>query len=87
MTRTGIEELRGLVNMAGWTTESAFDGFDALQTIRLLQACQKLNLETLPDELTQSERAYAARYGKVSKKALHRLYEVAGESKTGSDWE
>lgn len=84
---TGIEELRTLVNMAGYTTESAFDDFNAAETVRLLQACRDLNLEVLPDQLTKAERRYAARHGRVSKTALHRLYDAAGESKTGRDWE
>lgn len=83
---TGIEELRALVNLAGWTTESAFDDFTAIETVRLLRACRALDLETLPDQLTPTERIYAARCGRVSRSCLRRLYEAAGESKTGPDW-
>lgn len=83
---TGIEELRKLVNMAGYTEESAFDGFTAVETVRLLQACRALDLETLPDQLTLAERRHAAKHGRVSIECLHRLYEDAGESKTGPDW-
>ena len=85
--KTGIEKLRELVNMAGWTRESAFDGFDVLQTVRLLQACAALDLETLPDQLTEEERRAAARTGKVSTRTLRRLYAAEGEPETGRDWE
>lgn len=83
---TGIEELRVLVNMAGWTQESAFVGFNAEQTVRLLRACRALDLETLPDQLTAAERAHAARHGKVSTSCLRRLYREACEPFTGPDW-
>jgi hypothetical protein len=80
---TGIEELRALVSMAGWTRESAFDGFDAIQTVRLLQACRKLDLEVLPDQLTRDERREAARTGVVSEDAVRRLY----RAEFGPNWE
>ena len=84
---TGIQELRGLIAFGNHSNESSFDGFDADETLRLLRACYALDLETLPDMLTQEERKHAARTGKVSKAALHRLYEREGASKTGPDWE
>lgn len=56
---------------------------DALQTVNLLRACAALDLETLPDQLYQDEREHAAKHGKVSKACLRRLYEEAGEPKTG----
>lgn len=83
----GIDELRKLVNMANWTREDAFDGLDAYAIVRLLQACRKLDLETLPDQLTEDEQDYAIEHGKVSTECLTRLYDAQGEAHTGSDWE
>lgn len=74
---TGIEQLRKLVNVAGWTNEWAFDDItDMFATIRLLQACLALDLETLPDQLTPAERKYAAKHGKVRKTCIKRLYQA-----------
>lgn len=86
-TKSGIDELRELVNMAGWTRESAFDGLDAIQVIKLLRACRELDLEVLPDELTPAERVTTARTGKVPTAALRRLYANEGLPETGRDWE
>ena len=83
---SGIEELRALVNIAGWSRESALDGFDVMETVRILRACRALDLETLPDELTEPERRYAARHGRVSTSCLRRLYRENGLPETGRDW-
>lgn len=82
----GMEELRSLVNIANQTNESAFDGFTLEETVRLLQACRALDLETLPDMLTPGERKYAAKHGKVSTACLRRLYKQEGLEETGIDW-
>lgn len=84
---TGIEELRILVNIAGHTNEDAFDGFSVEETVRLLQACRALDLETLPDMLTSGERQYAAKQGEVSTACLRRLYKQEGLEEKGPDWD
>jgi hypothetical protein len=71
---SGIETLRALVSMANYTREDAFDGFNVHETIKLLQACRAMDLETLPDELTEPEARYAAKTGRVSRTAMRRLY-------------
>lgn len=86
-TETGIQELRILVGMADWSNESALDDFDLKATVRILQACRALDLETLPDMLTLAERRYAAKHGKVSTACLRRLYKQEGCAESGPDWE
>lgn len=82
-TETGIEQLRKLVNVAGWTNEWAFDDItDIGQTIKLLQACMELDLETLPDQLTDKERKSAAKKGRLGKGCIERLY----REEYGSKW-
>lgn len=83
MRETGIEHMRRLVSVAGWCHEATFDDFDVLQTIRLLEACLVLDLGTLPDQLTLGERKHAAKYGKLSKSAIKRLY----RAEYGQRWE
>lgn len=73
---SGIETLRALVNMAGWSGEWALDDLNVTQTIKLLQACRVMDLETLPDQLNDNERRYAARTGKLSRTTMRRLYKV-----------
>lgn len=82
-----MEELRALVSYGNHSNEDAFDGFDLEETVRILQACRALDLETLPDMLTQAERRYAAKHGKVSTACLRRLYKQEGLAETGIDWE
>lgn len=87
---SGIETLRKLVNIAGWSMEWALDDFDVKETINILLACQSLDLETLPDHLKDSERKYAAKHGRVSLKCLERLYRAEygpGFAREGLDWE
>jgi hypothetical protein len=84
---TGIEELRKLVNMANNTREDAFDGLDAFQVVRLLQACRALDLEVLPDDMNDEERLEVANTGKVPTETLELLYEAANVPKGGRDWE
>jgi hypothetical protein len=84
---TGIEELRKLVNMANNTREDAFDDFDLEQTVRLLRACRELNLEVLPDQLTEEEAEDTASTGRISTECLRRLYRVEGLPEKGRDWE
>lgn len=84
---TGVEELRMLVQIADYTTESAFDSFNLLQTINILKACHKLDLETFADDLTHDERKFAAKHGRVSIKCLTRLYNDEGLEHTGPDWD
>lgn len=84
---SGIDELRKLVNLANNTNESAFDDLGLEETVRLLRACRALDLETLPDMLEQDELEFAAKNGRISKKALRRLYKAEGLEETGVDWE
>jgi hypothetical protein len=83
----GMDELRTLVNFGNHANESAFDGLDLLGTVKLLRACLALDLETWPDQLTQAERRYAAKHGKVSTACLRRRYKEEGYPETGIDWE
>lgn len=91
MAESGIEKLRRIVESAGWCQEWAFDDIeDPLATIKLMQACLALDFETLPDQLEDSERKYAAKHGRVSLKCLERLYEAEygpGFARVGRDWE
>lgn len=82
----GMDELRTLIDYGNHSNESAFDGFNAVETVRLLQACIALDLEVFPDQLTPMERRHAVQTGKITTAALHRLYKAEGLAETGPDW-
>lgn len=70
---TGIEFLRRLVEVANSTNEEVFDDLSVEETINLIRACWDSEFDIYADNLLPAERAFAARTGKLSKKAVDRL--------------
>ena len=65
---TGIEELRRVVNAAGYSNEDALYGFSA----------EASGWDIFPDQLTAEERAHAAQAGTLSHACLARLQRTYG---------
>jgi hypothetical protein len=76
---TGIEFLRRLVSVANYTNEEVFDDLSVEETIKLIRACWDSEFDIYADALSPSERAFAARTGKLSKKAVDRLNSLYGD--------
>jgi hypothetical protein len=70
---TGIEELRRVARAASMTRESAFDGLDPFQVVRVMRACWGSPWDILPDELTEDEKMHAAHTGTLDETANERL--------------
>ena len=70
---TGIEEMRLLVQNAGYCVESTFDDFTAEQLLKIFRACWASEWDLYPDVLTRAELRYAAKHGKLSDRCNARL--------------
>jgi hypothetical protein len=75
---TGAEELRRIVNVLDSSSESAHDPFNAEQLIRIVRACWASPWDIYPDQLTGTEREYAAAHGKLSDACNKRLDKLLG---------
>lgn len=73
VAETGAEELRRVVSVLNSSTEAAVDDFDTEQVIRIVRACWGSEWDIYPDNLTASERRYAAKHGALSQACVKRL--------------
>jgi len=78
---SGIEELRQLAGISGYTREYAFDGFTAIECLNLLRAVRACEWDIYADALTPEEREHAAKTGKLSEECVARLDTEFGDDR------
>lgn len=77
---SGAEELRRVVALCNLSTEACFDDLTTVEVVRLARAVWSSEWDCLPDHLTDAERKYAARTGKMPKSAERRFERDGGPS-------